>query len=355
MTYEPKRELKRMFDELSKLEPPLKEYHYVVLRELRVRAPDLFFTNRTRFFLSELKRHAMEVKIFRVAHMGDTRGGKSNGALLNAFFQVWLHNSLLARGVYDSVDVDIPKKPVTFGVKNVHENKAVYAEAVRQELERGELVYGTVSVIDEERENTGGLGSMTEEAEALNLNNITAKYHLGEQWVYPRGILSVNANYAIHWMIKDIKRRVNWGLLYKMEARSSGVAPENFLGWVCFPVHENEEFRREYEEKKNAWIRRTVSRTGDPRSEARAEAAKVVAANKLFAERRSPLRFVLNHNQQLDVIDEMTARGEIPAFNAHERSRIADAARLIALRTEMTENAQKPRKSLKASASKKKS
>lgn len=327
--YAPLGELRLLLGECSQGLPALKEHHLEVLEELEIKKSSAFGQNKTRFFVNEIFRYASEQKVFRTAHMGETRGGKSESAMMTAMIQAFFFNKLYQRGHFDNVDVDIKKGLVVFGVDHIHHNKTEYLNYVRRTFRDKTLVYGTVSVIDEEEESTGGLGSMSEFAEIRNYNNVVAKYNLGEHWIYPKRFVEMNASYGINWFIKDRKRRVNWGLLYRMENWSRGISSQSFLGWVCFPLHGHEELRKAYEKKKNAWINETIAGGGDPRAKLRAEAAAIVATDELFGQMRTEKSFVLTNNQQLDIIDRMIERGVLQGFNAQERERIADSARLI--------------------------
>lgn len=354
--YEPRNELRLMLGPLSKLTPPLKAHHLEVLEELEIKKSHAFNQNKTAFIVKEVFRYQKERKVFRSASMGETRGGKSEGEMLLSLIQVFFFNHLFRRGHFAGVDVSIKKRLVELTVDEIHGKKTDYLNYVRQRYRDGSLVYGTVNIIDEEVESEGGLGSMTEIAEIRNYNNIVAKYNLGEHWIYPKRFMDMNASYGINWFIKDVKNRVNWGLLYRMENWSRGISSQSFLGWVCFPLHENHALREAYERKKNAWIDETIAGGGDPRAKLRLEAARVVAEHPLFGEMRTEKSFLLTNNQQLDIIDGLIQAGKLQGFNAQERERIADSARLIVKEkrafgtTNKTLNEQKPAKNLKARA-----
>lgn len=326
--YEPVRELAKM-KELNKLDPPLQDHHLEILEELELKKANAMNTNRTMFLVSEVFRYAKEQKVLRTTHMGETRGGKTEGATLMSLLHVYFFNKLFEKDHYDNVDVDLPKQKIAFSVDNIHRNKTYYLDYVRTHFKQGNLVYGTVNQIDENEDSIGGLGSMSEEIELQNYNNIVAKYNLGEHWINPRGFIDMNTSYGIHWFIKDTKNKVNWGLLYRLESWSKGISPQSFIGWVCFPLHENHDLRIAYEKKKNAWIDEVISGGGDPRSNLRRKAAEVVANNEMFSMMKTSKSFVLTNQQQVDIIDDLITTGVLPAFNAQERERIADRARLI--------------------------
>jgi hypothetical protein len=327
--YVPRNELLKLKGMCSTMLPPLEEHHLEILEELELKKANAMNTNRTTFFINEIFRYCKEQKVLRTTHMGETRGGKSEGAQMTSILHTYFFNKLFEKGHYDNVDVDIKKEPFKMTVDNIHRNKTYYLEHVRNGFKAKTLVYGTVNVIDETEDSIGGLGSMSEEIEMQNYNNIVAKYNLGEHWINPRGFIDMNTSYGIHWFIKDVKKKVNWGLLYRLESWSKGISPQSFIGWVCFPLHENTELRDAYEEKKNAWINEVISGGGDPRSALRKKASEIVANNALFGMMKTSKSFVLTNQQQLDIIDDLITDGTLSAFNAQERERIADRARLI--------------------------
>lgn len=336
MIYKPVNELRLITGALAGRLPPLKEQHLEVLEELDLKKNNAFYTNRNKFFIREIFRYADEKKVLRTTHMGETRGGKSEGAQMTALVQVHFFNLFYTRGHFDSVDVDIQKGLVELRAEHIHRNKTDYLNAVRDSFKKKDLLYGTTSVIDEEEESIGGLGSASEMIELRNYNNIVAKYNLGEHWIYPKRFMDMNASYGIHWFIKDHVGRLNWGLLYRMENWSKGISSQSFLGWVAFPLHENHQLRKDYEHKKNAWINEVIHGGGDPRAKLRQDAAEIVAQDPLFAEMKTDKSFLLTNNQQLDIVDDLVRRGVLQTFNAQERERIADSARLIVKRNRMS-------------------
>lgn len=327
--YEPVNELKKLLGVCSRAPPKLKDHHLEILEELELKKSNAMNTNRTKFLIKEIFRYAKEQKVLRTTHMGETRGGKSEGAQLMALLHVYFFNKLYDKGHFDNVDVDLPKGNIALTVEHIHRNKSYYLESVRKGFREKNLLYGTVNVIDEDEASTGGLGSMSEEIEIQNYNNIIAKYNLGEHWINPRGFIDMNTSYGIHWFIKDVKNKVNWGLLYRLESWSKGISPQSFIGWVCFPLHENHELRKAYEEKKNAWINEVISGGGDTRANLRRAAAEIIANDKMFGMMKTSKSFVLTNQQQLDIIDDYIMSGQLSAFNAQERERIADRARLM--------------------------
>lgn len=326
--YKPLKELERikaLKDEL----PPLEDHHYEILKDLDLKNNEAMYKNCNIFLLNEILRYNKEIKVFRTSHMGETRGGKSKGAQLLAFIDVYIYNTLYEKGHFDKVDVNITKKPIELEVKNVHRNQSFYHSWVKDEIKENALIYGTRSIIDEDEPEAGGLGSATAQIERTNYNNIVAKYNLGEHYITPHRFIDMNTSYGFHWFIKDVKNKLNWALLYRISAWSKGISPQSFLGWVCFPLHENKVFDEAYEIKKNLWIDEVLKGGGDVRTLMRMKAAEELANNSMFSLMKTEKSFVLTNDQQTDIIDEMIAKGEIPNFNAQERQRICDRARLI--------------------------
>lgn len=327
--YEPKEEIKLLTTVCNRSPPKLLDHHLEILEELELKKSNAMNTNRTGFLVAEVLRYCKEQKVLRTTHMGETRGGKSEGAQMMALLHLHFYNTLYKKGHFDNVDVDLPKGEIALTVENIHRNKTYYLESVRKGFKDKSLYYGTVNVIDEDEASIGGLGSMSEEIEMKNYNNIIAKYNLGEHWINPRGFIDMNTSYGVHWFIKDVKNKVNWGLLYRLESWSKGISPQSFIGWVCFPLHQNHELRKSYEEKKNEWINEVIAGGGDPRARLRRVAAEIVALNPLFSKMKTEKSFVLTNQQQLDIIDDLIMNGTLSGFNAQERERIADRARLI--------------------------
>lgn len=335
--YKPIKELKVISETCCNSLPPLEDHHLEVLEQLEIKKGNAMNTNKTAFFIQEIHRYCKEQKVLRTAHMGETRGGKTEGAEMTSLVQTHFFNKLLSEGHYDNVDVEIPKKEFVFGVKNIHRNKTYYLEYMRNGFKNGTLQYGEVNQIDENEDATGGLGSMSQEIELKNYNNIVAKYNLSEHWIDPRRFTEMNTSYGIHWFIKDVKNRRNWGLLYRLENWSYGINPQSFIGWVCFPLHENQELRADYEKKKNAWIDEVIAGGGDVRARIRLEAAEIVAKDKNFSMMKTSKSFVLTNDQQLDIIDRMITEGKLTSFNAEERVRIMGSAQLIVKRERFPE------------------
>ena len=327
--YEAINEINKILGDCCTATPPLEEHHFEVLEDIEMRKNNALNTNRTKFYINEIFRYTKEQKVFRTAHMGETRGGKTEGAMMTAIIQMYFFNKLYREGHYDNVEVDIPKGEIDFNVNHIHRDATFYREDIRERFKKGELVYGEINQIDETKESSGGLGTMTEKIEMSNYNNIVAKYNLAEHWINPQGFIQMNTSYGIHWFIKDVKHRRNWGLLYRLEAWSKGISPQSFIGWVCFPLHENKELRIDYEKKKNAWINEIIQGGGDPRSELRRVAAEIIAKDKTFGQMKTSKSFVLTNDQQLDIIDDYVAQAKILGFNAEERKRIMSRAQLI--------------------------
>lgn len=330
--YDCTRELEEIRDRCCDGLPPLDDHDYKILADLEIKHADAMNENETAFLIKEIYRYAFEQKVFRTSQMGETRGGKSEGAQMLALLQLHYFNKLLLAGHYDNVNVDIKKDPVVFSAQNSHRNRTDYLAYIREGFKNKTLKYGEVNVIDEPEMAAGGLGTMSEAIELRNYNNMVAKYNLGEHWVDPRSLIDMNTTYGIHWFKKDVKNRVNWGILYRLENWSKGINPQTPLGWVCFPLHKNEELRISYEEKKNAWINQVIEGGGDPRVILRKQAAEIVALHPDFGMMKTEKSFKLTNDQQLDIIDDMIAEGKLQGFNAQERERIADRARLIVKR-----------------------
>jgi len=329
LAYKPIKELRFIKEFCCDDLPDLEDHHFDVLESLELKKGASLNTNRTWFLIQEVHRYCKQVMVLRTGHMGETRSGKSEMAQLLALIHTYFFNDLFVKGHFDKIDVGIKKGEVELTKDNIHANDQHYLESIRSSFRDHSLVYGAVNVIDEREIIGGGLGSMTAISEVNNYNNIIAKYNQGEHWIYPKNFIDMNLAYGVHWFIKDVKKRVNWGLLYKIGSSSYGMHKETFLGWVCLPLHQNNNLRLSYEKKKNAWIEKVIRGGGDSRALLRLDAAELLAKDKMFCRMKSENRFYLTNDQQLDIIDTLVIKGDLPNFNSEERKRIVGRAQLI--------------------------
>ena len=320
--------------------PKLNQSDYVILKELRLGFPQNFFMNRTKFFIQEMYKYIDDHRVWRVSIMGETRIGKSEVASTVCFLYAMKYNKNLSSGLYANLDVQkyMPIIPVEFAIKHVMANQSEYIYNLREVQKKKEMVFGQIWQIDEDKEKIGGMGSFSEMLELQNLNNICAKFMQSEVWITPAKLLTRNCPYGLYVYKKDIEHLCAWCLLYKIDMGTGGGATFTFLGWVKIPLHNNEEFRQLYNEKKNEWIEKEIRGGGDPRILERKKAAVILSEDKYFnAQTASGKSFVLTKGQQHSIAQDYVIQQKIHRFNEAELFMIIEEARLIVKKQQLTE------------------
>lgn len=315
--------------------PELDENDYVILEKLYTEKSNQFFYNATQFFITECKKYVQRQQCLRISIMGETRSGKSETAITLCLLFTNFFNECQKKGLFNKSDVITEgfahlKKNV-FDTTNILSSQHEYINILRHKAADKTLNYGQFWQIDETIEQTGGIGSYTEEIELRNVNNIVAKFFQNEIWICPVRFKTQNCPYGLRVYKKDVINRVNWCLLYKID--QSQTIGYSFLGWVNVPLHTNEVLRKEYDHKKNLWIQEQFMGGGNTRMKERKKTAEQLSQDELFSELRPPSysMFLLSKQQQLALLENYIIQHKCPNFNELERIRIVEEARLLVI------------------------
>jgi len=325
--------------------PHLSNEELNILWDLRENNKRQFMTNATSFFIKEMKKYIIHNQVWRVAIMGETRSGKSEGAQTIAFRYVSIFNECLKNGYMNDLNksVDFKKqiesrldgavklKKLNFEVENILASQSDYLYKLRELTRNEDIKFGQIWQIDENREQSG-LGSYTEKQERDNLNNIIAKFCQCELWLQPRRFTEANTPYGIRMFKKDFNNRCNWGLLYKIEMTPVGT-DFNFLGWVKLPLHDFDEHRMEYEIKKNKWIKTEMEGGVDGRLKLRHEIAEKLSNDDDFCQlNKKKTNFLRTKKQQVAILERWIMSQVCQNFNELEKDVIVDIGRDLAMK-----------------------
>ena len=318
---------------------PLRPLHYIILQEIFELYPRYMLKNQNCFFYSEMWRYAWEKKVFRVTIMGETRGGKSEIAQTVAMNWAVIFNALYDEGHYKNVDIvygDGTKMSIgkiTIDATFIHSNQSNYLYYLRDNTRDRKLLFGQMHIIDEERDNPGGIGSFSEEMEIENLNNIVAKFMQCEIWITPKRFQIMNTPYGLNCMIKDEAHRTNWSLLYKLEMNSGGLREQNFMGWVGLRLHDDKKLREEYQQKKNHWIEQELKGTINERAQRRLFAINKMLEDETFVAHKIGKDGQVKWNNGIEsmkfLVEDAMMRQVIDQFNDTEIERIVHGARAL--------------------------
>ena len=326
----------------SSLLPQLTSQDLLILDTLRRKHPSRFYYNATKFLIQQMHKYIKDARVFRISIMGETRIGKSEIGSSIAFLYVKAFNRYMKAGYFDDVDLikngEMGPQLLEFNTDFVMGSQSDFIYTLRKIQQGGLLKFGQIWQIDEDREKIGGVGSMSEYLELKNINNITAKFMQSEIWITPGRLEIRNTPYGIQVIKKDVPNKVNWGLLYKIEMGPDGSSEKHFLGWVSIPLHPYEDFRGEYNAKKNMWISRELTGSGDPRITERHNVAELLAQDERFNRRsHTGKSFILSKEQQITILEQWINNGKTQNWNEAERYRIVMEARMIAQETYLDE------------------
>lgn len=312
--------------------PNLKREDLMTLSELMKDNPALFYTNNTNFFIKHMQNYIASGRVFRVSIMGETRQGKSEVGSTIAFNYISYFNICLKQGLFDSSSLkrlkSINMVELGFDVENIFSSKFDYNIKLKELVKNDSLKFGQIWQIDEDKLKIGGVGSFSEKIEIDNLNNIIAKFMQSEIWITPDRMITQNCPYGLYAYKKDIKNRKNWCLLYKIETKASGSNNFKFMGWVCVPLHNNEEFRQRYNEKKDSWIEDEIIGSVDSRMRERHRIAELIKNKEVFS-LTDKGNFKFSRDEQISFLEQMIISQEIQNFNEVEKIRIIDTARTL--------------------------
>jgi len=325
--------------------PHLSNEEINILWDIRQASPRQFFTNATSFFIKEMKKYVYHNQVWRVAIMGETRSGKSEGAQTIAFKYKEIFNKCIEDGyindqgklidfveqIQSRLNGAVIVDKLEFTINEITESQSDYLYKLRELTRDNKIKFGQIWQIDENREQSG-LGSYTEKQERDNLNNIIAKFCQCELWLQPRRFTEANTPYGIRMFKKDFTSRSNWGLLYKIEMTPIGTE-FNFLGWIKLPLHTDDKHRIEYEVKKNNWIKMEMDGNVDNRLRLRHDIAKTLSEDDDFCQlNKKKTNFLRTKKQQVAILERWIMDRKCQNFNELEKDTIIDIARDVALK-----------------------
>lgn len=317
--------------------PHLTRSDNVSLMDLRRYYPVEFYSNKTKYFLREIVRYVKEKRVFRISVMGQTRSGKSEVGSTISFYYTTIFNKFFDKGHFNDLDLledeNIKSGKLDFNTFFVCDNQQVYKKRLKEHHQKGKLKYGQIWLIDENKDSTGGVGSMSEIIEMTNLNNIMAKFNQSEVYCQPLKFETRNCPYGLKVFKKDIPNRVNWCLLFSIDNDPSGAVVFKFLGWVKIPLHNNEDFRKKYNLLKNEWIAKELEGRADERMIDRSNTAKMLFKNypKYFEKTESGKRFKYSKSKLMILVNKLIIDKKIHTpFNELEKAYIVEEALLIA-------------------------
>lgn len=313
--------------------PKLTHHDRYILKHIIDASPEMFYSNKTYFFISEIDRYVSESRVWRNSIMGETRSGKTEVGLTEGFIYTKFYNKYYRKGLFKNVildDSNIIKGEIKFEVYHVRGDPMDYQYTLRNTFKEGKLTLGQIWIIDESKKSIGGLGSMSENIEMENINDICAKFIQSEIWITPRRFETRNAPYGLYVYTKDMVNRVNWCLLYKIQASAKIGSMYTFLGWVCMPLHTNKQFRIDYEKQKNVRIGETLEGSSTTRLNMRLDIARRLSVDKVFsAKTGTGKQFVLSISEQFAYIDRFLKKNNLQDFNQAEKYSIVSDARSI--------------------------
>ena len=339
-------EKKKLDDSKKKMKkannlPKLTESERVALSEF-LEMPE-FYKNRTKYFKNEIIRYIKQKRVFRISIMGETRSGKSEIGSTICFWYVNIFNQLFNKKKMAKMDVfndnfGFKPKKIEFNTDYVCSNQQEYKDKMKNKYSDRSLNWGQIWQIDEEKESTGGVGSMSEQIELTNLNNIIAKFNQAEIWIQPLKLETRNAPYGLQVVHNDYENKVNWCLLFKVKHGGDGLVNFSLVGWVKIPLHNNEDFRKDYNMIKNDWISSELEGGGDKRSQIRTETAETIAEKypKLFELSESGKSFKYSKKKRLIFLQRLIKKNIIKTpFNSLELDYILEEAEMIVSQDEI--------------------
>ncbi len=321
--------------------PILTQSDYVVLEKLRKESSMSFFKNVTRFLVEEMYNYITDNRVWRMSIMGETRVGKSEVGLTFSTLYTRKFNECIKKGLFDDLDVwkYFKKTVIKFDIDKILGSQSDYIYLLRRLEKEKKLNFGQIWQIDESRDKIGGLGSYSEELDLDNLNNIIAKFMQSEIWITPVKFQRRNTPYGLYVYKKDIKNRVNWCLLYKIQMSTRYTQTYHFMGWVRVTLISDDKIRRDYNNKKNQWIEREITGGGDERIRERKNVSALLVKDEMFSQLSPTGRsFVLNKEQHITILEDFIMSGKVQNWNELEKYRIVEEARMIIIKKQFDEN-----------------
>lgn len=289
--------------------------------------------NYTGKFITEIIRFIKEGRVFRISLMGDTRSGKSEMAITLCKYFEFFYNKALAQGSLDKKRLELQDKvkfeSIEFTAERIHSDQITYMNDLRMGIKKAYMKFGQIHLIDESKTEIGGIGTMSQEIELQNVNNICAMFCQNEIWITPQKMIDANCPYGIQVLIKDMAHEVNWGFIFKIVRNPTGDVDYVPLGWVGFGLHDDKELRNDYESKKKEWVSSEILGRPTGRMKIRKEVSESLSTDDFFCRKRSNGRYILSTEQQLALLESYIQEGKFSDFNEMEKYRIVREARMI--------------------------
>lgn len=320
--------------------PDLTREDYQNLQGLRAFNPVAFYTDYTQTFLKNMDKGIRNSELQRISIMGKPRTGKSEVASTLAFFYVKRFNKALEDGCFKEIDVisgnDVKLEPLRFETENVFGSQADYIDELKRRFNQKELRFGQVWQIDESRDSPGGLGSFSDTIDLKNIVNIVPKFMQSELWLTPPKLDRRNCYWGINVYKKDIKNKVNYCLLYEVLYNPKGIEDYVFRGWLRIPLHKYDGFRKEYNLKKNEWIKQELAGFKSRRDQRRIKASEVLVEDpdyraEMFGTGDVKGGYRINKVQQMAILKKIMLedRWKLGTFNELEIIHIVEYARRL--------------------------
>lgn len=318
--------------------PFLSEAEMIPLQDLRYASPHEFHSNVKEYVKRMIWDHVRKRVILRASIMGLPRSGKSEVGQTLSFWHVNAYDEALRQGYFDDLRIQyndgslMRVDSIDFRPEHVHGNQMVYKQYIQSAYRQKSLRFGQIHIIDESKRSVGGVGSMSDQIETRNINDITAKFGQSEIWITPTQMQARNTTIGLYVKKKDMVNRVNWCLVYLPVQEPDGMLLFKFIGWLDVPLHGRDAFREEYEKKKDGWIGDVLGGGGDPRDTMRGDTARY------FYEQRPEL-FELYPNsgkpktpkrKKIVALKQMMRKGQVQNFNEAEQELIIEESELVA-------------------------
>jgi len=328
--------------------PKLSYTDEVKLKQIMERFPEEFWSDKTKFLIKEMDKFIEDSMVWRTSIKGLTRIGKSEIAQTLCMQYRRKFNDCMNKGFYDDIIKEISGKSerysIDFKTEHILAGQSDYLYTLQEREKKKTLQFGQIWQIDEQKGSVGGAGSYTEFEMLKNVNNIIAKFMQSEIWIRPDGFMSRNSPYGIHAWKKDIKRKINFGMLFSIEQLSQFSSTTQFLGWVAIPMHTDEDLRKSYNLKKNEWIKNEIKGNVDIRSNERMKVADKLAQDPVFSQVSEKGYFVFNKQQQVSLLERWVAKGKTGFWNETEKWRIVDEARMLLIEKNIAKQHTKTKK-----------
>lgn len=329
--------LKEKLKKCSGLRIPITRHDRYKYNDLAIQHPQEFNRNATKLFFDQMKNHIWNGKVWRINCSGKTRHGKSEVAQTWTMLYIDEFNNALKSGAYKELEAQgVVYKQETLKklcVDSILFSQSNYLYTLRQKEKEDDLIYGRSWIIDEDEESIGGVGSYSERLEIKNLNNITAQALQSEWQLRPDKFVLSNSPFGLFQEKMDRVNKVNWSMLYEFKSDPTRTKDYVFIGWVATPLHDDQEFRIKYNEKKKENIKKVYQGSADLRLIERVRVAEILARNELFATLSTNEKtFKLSRQQQESILNEMVMDREVQNFNSVEKSEIIEHARMIIMK-----------------------